>query len=1208
MGLLGYYVASTSISHVHRIQDTEAALHQKETTAENYVNELSTDLKKMTPNALFVKYQHVFVNLYRKEGIALYVYRRDTLCFWSDNQPTIDLQINNQEKQVELIKMRNGWYEAIQQKITWPHNYTIKALIAIKTEYDFENRYLKNQFSEWFHLPLYVKLVVPIQDAGYAIKSKFGHTLFEVGHLNALYANHGISSWSSLWYLLAYVMFLISSYMLLRQKIKHKFYLILVFSLFCLVSRTIMIYMKVPVSIYNHLLYDPKLFADASSFYFSSLGDVLINSIMLFSLAILFSRINKLNDSNKTQRLPYLIVVYTVLFVVFSTQIRTLIYSLVNNSTISYNINDLFNISIYSFIGFFSVGLLLFAFYKCTEQVIFLFEGKLMHYIIFCFIVMLALGFVYRYDTSVDKDLFDYFWPLPLLLVSFFLQTRQVSRHFLGVGSIILMNAFTVSFLFHKFESINKKQTFEALALNLSDSRDIIAEHEFNKISKSIRENELLKTLISSGTQNSSQIEQVLRQQNFSGYFERYDITLSLFKHDCTPVFMHLNPMYLNEDYFLNQIEECGSPTLCKDLYFVYKEKKTMRYVAKIDIEDTYHPDKTVHLFLQMEPKLAVNLGAFPDLLLDKSLENKIESRQISYAVYESNKLLQNFGEYQYPLFINKSPLDVLMNDAYRHFLYHPQKNTTVIITEKAYGIWEKFTSNSYLFIFFSLLVLLAVWFDALVIKRNYQFSSLNQRIQFILVSVVIASLTIAVIGTIWVVNKQFELKNQKELILKSNSVLKELEQTIGEQDVLDPFYKDLATFKLKKLSQLFGSDISLFDKKGLLYASSQPAIYTQGLVSNLMNPGAYMNFINGMNVNYTQKEQIGELAYLSAYVPFYSKQNKLLGYLNLPYFSRQKDLEKELTAYLTTLINIYAILFSVTTIIALLVSDLLTKPLRIIKQQISNIQFGKLNKSLNWESNDEIGKLVAEYNNMLIKLDKSSQLLAQSERESAWREMAKQVAHEIKNPLTPMKLNIQHLQRVVESHPDDINEKVKRVSLMLIEQIDTLSHIATEFSNFAKLPNPVLEVVNLTDVLQNVTRLFQQGTHCELALQASKDLFILADKEQCLRIFTNLLKNAEQSIPEDRKGQIIINAYSLGNTVTITIQDNGNGIPDEVKQKLFTPNFTTKSTGTGLGLAIVKNAVVSFQGTISFDTEINKGTIFTLIFPQHRSHSEIID
>jgi len=178
----------------------------------------------------------------------------------------------------------------------------------------------------------------------------------------------------------------------------------------------------------------------------------------------------------------------------------------------------------------------------------------------------------------------------------------------------------------------------------------------------------------------------------------------------------------------------------------------------------------------------------------------------------------------------------------------------------------------------------------------------------------------------------------------------------------------------------------------------------------------------------------------------------------------------------------------------------------------------------------------------------------------------------------------------------------------MLIEQIDTLSHIATEFSNFAKLPNPVLEVVNLTDVLQNVTRLFQQGTHCELALQASKDLFILADKEQCLRIFTNLLKNAEQSIPEDRKGQIIINTYSWGNTVTITIQDNGNGIPDEVKQKLFTPNFTTKSTGTGLGLAIVKNTVVSFQGTILFDTEINKGTIFTLIFPQHRSHSEIID
>ena len=168
----------------------------------------------------------------------------------------------------------------------------------------------------------------------------------------------------------------------------------------------------------------------------------------------------------------------------------------------------------------------------------------------------------------------------------------------------------------------------------------------------------------------------------------------------------------------------------------------------------------------------------------------------------------------------------------------------------------------------------------------------------------------------------------------------------------------------------------------------------------------------------------------------------------------------------------------------------------------------------------------------------------------------------------------------------------------MLIEQIDTLSHIATEFSNFAKLPNATLEIINVSDILQNVTSLFKQNTACDIVLNSEDPLLIKADKEQCLRIFTNLLKNAQQSIPESRKGKIRIDAFTKGASVVIHITDNGTGIPEAVKPKLFTPNFTTKSTGTGLGLAMVKNSVVSFNGTVTFETEENKGTTFTVTFP----------
>ena len=389
-----------------------------------------------------------------------------------------------------------------------------------------------------------------------------------------------------------------------------------------------------------------------------------------------------------------------------------------------------------------------------------------------------------------------------------------------------------------------------------------------------------------------------------------------------------------------------------------------------------------------------------------------------------------------------------------------------------------------------------------------------------------------------------------------------------------------------------------MFDNNCYLFATSQPAIYDQGLVSKFMDPNAFSGFLQNKTVNFSHRETIGKLNYLSTYIPFYNSNNKLLGYLNLPYFSRQKDLEKELSVYLTTLLNIYTILFIITTLVALLISNLVTKPLRIIKQQISDTKFEKNIKPIIWNSNDEIGNLVNEYNSMLIKLKKNSELLAQSERESAWLEMSKQVAHEIKNPLTPMKLNIQHLQRVVKSNPENISEKVDKVAEMLIQQIDTLSHIATEFSNFSKFPSTKIEKVDLVELIQNATNLFNESSNCLIECETEKNLFVSVDKEQCIRVLTNLIKNAEQSIPEDRIGRINIQAHKISDTIEIKISDNGYGIPLEYYGQIFTPKFTTKNSGTGLGLAMVKNSITAFNGTINFKSELGVGTTFTILLP----------
>lgn len=266
----------------------------------------------------------------------------------------------------------------------------------------------------------------------------------------------------------------------------------------------------------------------------------------------------------------------------------------------------------------------------------------------------------------------------------------------------------------------------------------------------------------------------------------------------------------------------------------------------------------------------------------------------------------------------------------------------------------------------------------------------------------------------------------------------------------------------------------------------------------------------------------------------------------------------------------------------------------------MSGVRLGSINEKIAYQRNDEIGQLVHEYNRMLEELASSADKLAQNERESAWREMAKQVAHEIKNPLTPMKLSVQHLQRNLQHKDDKDREFVNRISETLIQQIDTLSAIATSFSDFAKMPQAKPEKLDLLHVLSPIADLYREIPDLEIVLMSDNESHhVLADKDHLNRIFSNILKNALQSIPDGRKGKIAIDIKNSINDIRIEISDNGIGIPDDKKDKIFIPNFTTKSSGTGLGLAMVKNLVEQSGGKVWFTTELDKGTSFFIEFPK---------
>jgi signal transduction histidine kinase len=394
--------------------------------------------------------------------------------------------------------------------------------------------------------------------------------------------------------------------------------------------------------------------------------------------------------------------------------------------------------------------------------------------------------------------------------------------------------------------------------------------------------------------------------------------------------------------------------------------------------------------------------------------------------------------------------------------------------------------------------------------------------------------------------------------------------------------------------------DLNIYNRKGQLVNTSEDDIYEKGLISRIMRPDAFYQLQDKGKSILIQDEEVAKLSYLSAYLPLLDDQGVTAGYINVPFFSSQKDLRFQISNIVVTLINLYAFIFLISSLLTVLITRWITSSFNVIIRQFGMLNLQQ-NERINWPYDDEIGLLVSEYNKMVVKVEENAARLAQSERETAWREMARQVAHEIKNPLTPMKLNIQFLQQAMRNDNPNIKELTEKVSGSIIEQIDNLSYIASEFSNFAKMPEARPEIVELGELLNLALKLYVNDAHLQVMVHDSPVLLqVYSDRSQLLRVFTNLLENAKQSIPEDRQGIITVSAGIDNEYALISIGDNGAGIGEDVAEKIFQPYFTTKSSGTGLGLAMTRKIIEFWKGSIWFETREGEGTTFYIKLPLH--------
>ncbi|HEX9828469.1 MAG TPA: HAMP domain-containing sensor histidine kinase [Flavobacteriaceae bacterium] len=464
---------------------------------------------------------------------------------------------------------------------------------------------------------------------------------------------------------------------------------------------------------------------------------------------------------------------------------------------------------------------------------------------------------------------------------------------------------------------------------------------------------------------------------------------------------------------------------------------------------------------------------------------------------------------------------------------------------------------------------------------------------------VLLASILIALV-TIFQYNEEAQDYHKDRLDRKEENIKQSIDYTIRETtwDVTTENIPLIFKDEIYKIASIHKLQINLYDLDGVLLKSSKAMISNDTLL-RCMDVEILNALSNTAERKYVTKNVVNGETFLSSYTYITDTKFKPLAILNLPYLENDNFLDKELDEFLKRLGYTYMVMLVIAVVLALLLSKYITKTLKTISDKIKETRLEKRNEKIEIKSStDEILTLVNSYNSMIDELQESAVKLATNEREQAWREMAKQVAHEIKNPLTPMRLSVQSFQRKFDATDPTINQKVEEYSKTLIQQIDTMSSIASAFSNFAKMPAQQNETLNVVAIVKLALDIFNEDY---ITFQADeKKIIAKLDRTQLIRVVTNLIKNGIQSIPDDAENpKIIVNVTSEGPMVIIRVQDNGVGISDENKPKVFEPKFTTKTSGMGLGLAMVKNIVETYNGTITFISEKGKGTTFIVTFPK---------
>ncbi len=1099
-------------------------------------------------------------------NISYLAFHNDSLVFWNNYYPAFEDFIHQTCNDQTFIELKNGIYKVIGANNNAKGNIEWYALIKIYDKYILENEFLKNDFVAPLNQLLsgspkieVAKNPSSIDDK--KILSKHGNTYLLVN--SKVFSLDYQYNTLFYFYISACFFFLIAIIPYLLKKRKR---ISIGISLFTII---LLYYFEFPSAFFNNQFNHPSLFGNADSLIFKSLAHTYIVSVLLIMFGLYAQ-----SQSNK-----YLKILHLSLSVLF---IFSFLFNIHQHSTFPFHLYEpalLTKESIMAFaILIVSICALIYTKFNFKFKAV-----SLLVLVVISLLILISIAFQASTLLWIIWGLL--FIAIRLLLFQYF-ENRFFLKHLL---TVILFALGTSLFM---YQSIKDRQQNEKdiLAENLVFGKDIVAESFFSTLKERIVKDKTLKNLLSQSIINTYALKQHVQQNLLNGYWERFNIELGIFDSLCFPLTPHRDDVLDNNSYYDEIIKSNGENT--PDIDFFQINNSEFQYLSKIKMHNDLSKPKLFYVYLGFKSKEKSNKDGFPDLLLDKKLKLPNSLRDYDYAFYKDQRLVESFGSHNFPLQLNT------IKNLSPYSIYNKNEGTSILILNKTIDFKSGLTIFSILMILYFLGLIFSLVLQRLNMRNTEVQYTLENKFQIVVA--IAFTVIFCLIGylTQTIIHKEFKASNASTLQEKTNSFATELKNKLGEQDKVELSFKDYLEYTLQNLSEIFNNDINIYSIEGDLIAASQPQLFNLNIISRKINSEAFQQLLQERSKVLYQEEKIGTLKFLSAYKCLYNNEGKLIAYINVPYFAKQSDLNDVLNSFINSILNFYTLLFVLALAGVLLFINYALRPLSIIKEKLSDINLTTHNEQIKYNSNDEVGLLVKSYNKMILQLEDKVQQLTQSERDKAWREMAKQVAHEIKNPLTPMKLQLQLLQHIKEkASAEELKIQIDKTGTTLIEQIDTLANIAEAFSNFAKIPDAKIEAVNLDEVIQSVIQLYQQDIEIDYINEVSANVKISFDKDYAIRILNNLIKNAVQAIPENRKGRIQLHTISNNPYLILSIRDNGVGISKAIKENIFKPYFTTKSSGTGLGLVMVKNMMEHCKGQIDFVSEENEGTTFTLKF-----------